>query len=236
MSKVRYDEWYFYNNCEKFIKEIDFVYDTYIKNITTIYDTPDFEADRYVNYLEQNSNELQSQYLDDAMLEIQSKGQERYYFVLNMKYRNLAIYINLIYQMLEQFIISLCKFQQRFHSYDSCINNLNLRDLHKCNLMFTKYGFDFESLKEYEKIYELRLLQNVLKHSDGESKEKLVEIRPDYFIEKNSVLTIYRNTIIDATLNISDDDFKEYVIAIKRFLRQFPEKLMYKYNCETSKL
>ena len=143
------------------------------------------------------------------MLEIQSRGQERYYFVLNMKYRNLAIFINLIYQMLEQFIISLCKFQQKYHSYNVYINRLRLRDLHKCNLMF----------KKYNKIYELRLLQNVLKHSDGESKEELLTIRPDYFIEKNSVLAIYKNTIIDATLNISDDDLKEYVIAIKEFLR-----------------
>jgi hypothetical protein len=219
MSKVRYDEWYFDDNCERFIKEIEFVYDTYVKSIKNIYNTPDCEADRYVSYLEQNFDELESLNCDDAMLEIQSRGQERYYFVLNMKYRNLAIYINLIYQMLEQFIISLCKFQQKYHSYNVYINRLRLRDLHKCNLMFKKYDFDFENLKEYNKIYELRLLQNVLKHSDGESKEELLTIRPDYFIEKNSVLAIYKNTIIDATLNISDDDLKEYVIAIKEFLR-----------------
>jgi len=228
--KVRYDEWYFYDNCEKFIKEIDFVYNSYINNIKDIYDTPLNESEKYINWLEQNPHELESLSLEDAMLEIQGKGQERYYCVMNMKYRNLAMYINLIYQMLEQFIISICIFQQKYHSYDNYINSLKLRDLHKCNLMFKKYNFDFELLTEYKKINELRLLQNVLKHSAGESKDELILIRPDYFVKKKSVFNIYNNTIIEPTLNITDEDFKEYVIAIKKFLRKIPDKLEYNYN------
>ena len=228
--KARNDEWYFYDNCEKFVKEIDFVYNSYMNNIKNIYDTPSNEASKYVKYLEQNSQELESLYPDDAELEIQVKGQERYYCVMSMKYRNLAMYINLIYQMLEQFIISICVFQQKYHSYDNYINSLKLRDLHRCNLMFKKYNFDFELLTEYKKINELRLLQNVLKHSDGESKDELILIRPDYFVKKKSVLNIYNNTIIEPTLNITDEDFKEYVIAIKKFLRIIPDKLEYKYN------
>ena len=105
MTKKRYDEWYFYDSISKFINEIDFTYNTYINNIRNIFDTPENEANKYVTYLQTNQQELCSLYPDDIELEIQSKGQERYYFVLNMKYRNLAIYINLVYQMLEQFFI-----------------------------------------------------------------------------------------------------------------------------------
>ena len=109
MHKKRYDEWYFYDSIPKFINEIDFTYNTYINNIRNIFDNPEEEANKYIDYLGKNPKELNSLYPDDAMLEIQSKGQERYYFVMNMKYRNLAIYIDLIYQMLEQFFISFCK-------------------------------------------------------------------------------------------------------------------------------
>ena len=231
ITKAKYDEWYFYDNCEKFIKEIDFVYNSYINNIKDIYNTPLNEADYYVNYLEQNLQELESLSPDDAMLEIQGKGQERYYFILNMKYRNLAMYINVIYQMLEQFIMAICRFQQEYHTGDPYIKNLSLKNLNQCIKMFDEYNFEIENLDIYDKINELRLLQNVLKHAEGTSKKELNEKRPDYFTTKKSVFAMYRNTIIDATLNISDEDLKDYVDAIKEFLKFFPDKLIHEYNC-----
>ena len=42
---------------------------------------------------------------------------------------------------------------------------------------------------------------------------------------------MYRNTIIDATLNISDEDLKDYVDAIKEFLKLFTDKLIHEYSC-----
>ena len=230
MKKMRFDEWYFYNSCNTFIKEIEFAYYTYTSYISNIYGDPNFEAENYVKHLEKCPQELESFSPDDAFLEINSKGMERYYFIVNMKYRNIAIYINLLYQMFEQFIISICKFQQQYHSMDPVINELNLRDLHKCNNMFKKYDFDLESLKEYEKINELRLLHNVLKHSEGNSEEELRKIRPDFFIKNEKIFTVYKNTIIDATLNISEADLNEYVITIKNFLAQIPNKLTHKYE------
>ena len=98
MQKKRYDEWSFDNAVNNFIEEIDFVYNTYINNIQNIFDTPENEAKKYINYLEENPQELTYDYPDPdyALSEIQSRGQKRYYFVMNMKYRNLAIYIDLI--------------------------------------------------------------------------------------------------------------------------------------------
>lgn len=128
MSKKRYDEWYFYDSISKFIDEIDFTYNTYINNIKNIFDTPENEAQKYITYLQTNQQKLYSLSPEDVELEIQSKGQERYYFVMNMKYRHLAIFIDLVYQMLEQFFISFCKFQQKYHSYDENIKMKNLKD------------------------------------------------------------------------------------------------------------
>lgn len=230
ICKEKYDEWYFYDSCRKFISEIEFVYNSYENNIKDIYDSPSNEAYKYVDYLEHNLQELESLYPDDVELEIQGKGQERYYFVLNMKYRSLAMYINLIYQMLEQFLMGICKFQQEYHTRDPYIKNLPLDSFNQCIKMFDEYNFEIKKLNIYDKIDELRLLQNVLKHSEGESKEKLIKKRPDLFIKKDSIFSMYKNTIIDATLNISEDDLKDYVCAIKEFLYLFPDKLIHKYN------
>ena len=231
MPKKISDEWYFYDSIDKFINEIDFTYNTYINCIKNIFDTPEIEANKYIDYLKNNQQEFDSFYPDDVEIELKSKGQERYYFVVNMKYRNLAIYIDLIYQMLEQFLISFCKFQQKFHSSDNEIKKENYRTLEQCASSFKKYfNLDIKQFYEYDKINELRLLQNVLKHSEGESKDKLINIRPDYFIDNKNVFTLYKNTIIDSTLNITDDNLKEYVDSIKIFLKQFPSKITHIYN------
>lgn len=230
MSKKRYDEWYFYDSISKFIDEIDFTYNTYINNIKNIFDTPENEAQKYITYLQTNQQKLYSLSPEDVELEIQSKGQERYYFVMNMKYRHLAIFIDLVYQMLEQFFISFCKFQQKYHSYDENIKNEKFKRLDQCASAFKKYfNLDIKQFKHYNKINELRLLQNVLKHSDGESKNKLLNIRPDYFTENKSVFTLYKNTIINPTLNITDNDLKEYIYSIEEFLKQFPDKIIHEY-------
>lgn len=230
MVKKRYDEWCFYDSINKFINEIDFTYKTYVNNIKNIFDTPKNEADKYMVYLQENPQILDSLYPDDAELEIYSKGQMRYYFVMNMKYRNLAIYIDLIYQMLEQFLTSFFKYQQKFHSNDKDIKREDFRNIGKCvNLLKKYFNLDITQFDKYNKINELRLLQNVLKHSEGESKEQLLKIRPDYFFENNSVFSIYNNTIIDSTLNITDEDLKEYIDSIKNFLKEFPEKIIHEY-------
>ena len=231
MQKKRYDEWYFYDSIDKFIEELDFVYNTYINNIHNIFDTPEKEAKKYMCYLEKNSQELTSYDPDDAFLEIESKGQKRYYFVMNMKYRNLAIYIDLIYQMLEQFIMSFCEFQKRFHTEDKKLLERRIDRLDYCASVFKDFfDLDIKKFNKYNKINELRLLQNVLKHSDGKSKDELLKIRPDYFIENKNCFTIYKNTIIDPTLNISENDFKDYIDSIKEFLKQFPDKIVHEFS------
>lgn len=58
---------------------------------------------------------------------------------------------------------------------------------------------------------------------------KLLNIRPDYFTENKSVFTLYKNTIINPTLNITDNDLKEYIYSIEEFLKQFPDKIIHEY-------
>ena len=58
----------------------------------------------------------------------------------------------------------------------------------------------------------------------------MVNLKMNYFIENKNCFTIYKNTIIDPTLNISENDFKDYIDSIKEFLKQFPDKIVHEFS------
>lgn len=232
MSKVRYDEIYFYNEIDNFIKEIDFVYDIYNNKIKTIFISPDYEAQKYKEYLERNPSELRSNNVDDAIMEIECKCFQRYYQVKNMMYRNLINYINLTYQMFDQFLIAFVKQKYDFIITDEKLLQQSEEEKFNYKKFFLEFNFDITKLKGYNKIVEMRELQNVFKHGFGRAMKKLRELRPDYFEQKEKLtpLNMVNNTIIDDTLNISNNDYKEYIKTIKLYLNQFPNKLIHKYE------
>ncbi len=181
----------------------------------------------YEEYLNEHLEEVETHDITDIPINIQSMCYHRYFLIKNMKYRYLAIHISLIYQMFEQFILSLSKHQQKFISYDIEINNLELKNIHDGIKMLKKYNLDIKKMPEYQKINELRLLNNVIKHGDGDSKKKLERIRPDIFA--NSGIYVYNNTIIDDTLDISKNDLNIYIESIKKLLHHFPDKIVHEY-------
>lgn len=139
--------------------------------------------------------------------------------LLEIQYRMILMYISLICQMFEQFVIN------------QIIEKLELNKgiyFLKAKDKFKLYGFEFEILDSWKKIEELRLLVNVIKHGDGDSKNKLQEIRKDLFYsEKNEML---RNSINDMTLNITAKDFFEYCKSIIEFIEQMPTTYEKKEN------
>lgn len=227
MCNKRYDEWYFYDSCDKFLNEIDFVYNTYINCFENIFSEPEKEALKYEEYLNEHLEEVCVNDEIDIPSEIQSMVYHKYILVKNMKYRHLATYISMIYQMFEQFILSLAKHQQKFISHDYKINDLKLEYLRHGIKMLKEYNFDITILSEYKKIDELRLLYNVIKHGDGDSKKELEKIRADFFV--NNGLDMFDNTIINDTLNISKTDLDTYINSIKKLLNQFPDKIIHEY-------
>lgn len=234
MTKVRYDEIYIYSEIGNFIEEIDFVYDVYNSKIKNIFDSPENEAKKYGIYLNENTSLLNSYSPDDCLIEIESKMQQRYFQVKNMKYRNLINYINLTYQMFDQFLIVFVKQKIDFIITDKeLLKSMEDKKI-DYKKFFLQFDFDITKLDGYSKIKEMRLLQNVFKHGLGPSMNTLKKLRPDFFeeSEKMSSLNMFNNTIIDDTLNIKECDFEEYISAIKKVLGQFPSKLVHKYEVE----
>ena len=231
MDRKRVEEWYWYNYCESFINELEFVEETYYTKIDKIYDDPDIEADRYMNYLENNIDKVKAQCIEDVEPEILSMSYSRYNLIKNMKYRNLIVYISLVYEMFEQFLLSKVKNQLLLSQDKKYTTSIDIKYLEQIKNVFLKYNLDFDKIEEYKKINELRLLNNVIKHGNGDSKEKLLKIRPDIFNNSNGLdkSNLYNQTIISDNLNITNNDFKEYVDNIKKFLKKIPPKLSYDY-------
>lgn len=234
MLKVRYDEIYIYNEISNFIEEIDYVYDVYKSKIKNIFDSPENEAKKYGIYLNENTSSLNSHSPDECLMEIESKMQQRYFQVKNMKYRNLINYINLTYKMYDQFLIAFVKQKIDFIITDKkLLKGINVNKIDYKNF-FLQFDFDITKLDGYYKIDEMRELQNVFKHGYGRAMNNLKKLRPDFFEESEemSSLNMFNNTIIDDTLNIKECDYEEYINAIKKVLRQFPSKLKHKYELE----
>jgi len=88
----------------------------------------------------------------------------------------------------------------------------------------------FEKLVCWPKIKELRALVNVIKHSEGYSEQELRKMRPDFFqhdtgIQKYDLLSLYHSTLLEATLQINDEDFIDYYDALIAFWNELPERM-----------
>lgn len=129
-----------------------------------------------------------------------------------IKYRTLLNNISLIYEMFEQFLISVL------------IEKLNLKKgmyFKTAKEKFKEYGFNIEKSNYWNKIYELQKLVNVIKHADGNSKDELQKIRKDFFTPEKSMI---KNSINDMTLNVEECDLEDYCINIMKFIDDMPNK------------
>lgn len=92
-------------------------------------------------------------------------------------------------------------------------------------------GVDRSEIRGLDKIRELRLLVNVIKHGDGKSADKLRKRRPDFFQydknepnnRQNDRLVVWDSVLLDAeALNVDEDEFYSYFEAINEFWKAMP--------------
>lgn len=90
-----------------------------------------------------------------------------------------------------------------------------------------------ENLASINKIDELRLLNNTIKHGNGSSADSLRKIRPDYFtndqllsLGENDLLknwnSVYENSI---ALNVDEENFYIYHDSINKYWQSLPLKI-----------
>ena len=231
----RIEEWYIYGEYNRFLREIDFVFNEYKNKISTLYKTPDEEAQIYKEYLTENPNEYSYIVnIEDVESEIEGLSFQRYLLVKNIKYRYLCMNIVTIYEMLEQFLISLIK-GRIFLSMDMKLKRkYEKSNFYKSDIIsFYKdeFNYNIEDNIYYNEVNELRLVHNVIKHGEGDSSSTLKQINPKY-LAKLEDYYLYNDTIINDNLDINDNDFERFYKAIKNFMSEMPKYFKHKYNWE----
>lgn len=150
-----------------------------------------------------NVNENDDEVWNRALLAVQ---------LVEIQYRMMLMFTSLVYQMFEQFLINII------------IEKLGLKKglyFSDAQKIYNEYGFYFKNMKSWNKLYELGLLVNVIKHADGDSRRRLQEMRSDYFYDNQN--DMIKNTINDMKLNITEKDFFEYCSKIIEFIDDMPE-------------
>jgi hypothetical protein len=95
--------------------------------------------------------------------------------------------------------------------------------------LFELHGVNITDTKSWEKLRELKLLVNTIKHGDGISAERLRKIRPNFFeysiIDRTDTLELYGAVLLDPhSLQVKESDLYDYIKATKQFWDEMPER------------
>lgn len=233
---ARKSQLYLYTHLrDKFINDLIQIKELFFERIEPIFSNAEKEADDYQNKV---WNDIMNKpcygeddYFDpgDYVDTVQQAGFDKFEILSLMQYRNIGMWISCMCQVWEQQLFSFV-INEAVHEGIKYEDKDLIKGFIFSKEVFAWHNVIFEKLNCWSKIKELRLLVNVLKHSEGESEKKLRVLRPDYFIQKTSsgdydLLSLYHSTLLEATLQISNEDFIEYFKALETFWRELPERM-----------
>ncbi|MBE7123672.1 hypothetical protein [Bacillus cereus] len=213
--------------------------ETYTNRISPVFDNIDEEAkEKAEEAHRQMTAHLipeycdPSEYADDAW----QYGIEYYENISLMQYITKLMWISTMYQFWEQQLrkflykeltrngyIYAAKNNKEIEYKDFCTN------IGKIKHFFLEFKVDLTSLQCWEKLEELRLLANVIKHGDGGSATSLMNTRPRIFNSAHvsgNLLERYKTTLNDKVLDVNEQDIKDYADAIIDFWEQLPERMV----------
>ena len=217
---------------KKYIRDLTHIKELFFERIQPIFANAENEATAYQNQIWDN---LMSQPCSEESIidpsdfveTVQEAGLEKYEILSLMKYRNISMWISCMCQIWEQQLFSFICNEARIEGLQYDESDLK-KGFAFSKEVFTRHQQPFENLACWPKIRELRALVNVIKHSEGDSEQKLRKMRPDYFeydtdIGKYDLLSLYHSTLLEATLQINDKDFIDYYDALIAFWNELPE-------------
>lgn len=217
-----------------YIDDLTFIKGMFFERIQPIFANAEAEAKEYGKQL---WNEIMSRpctedtYVDpgDYVDAVQEKEIERYSMLELMHYRNLVSWISNMCQVWEQQLLSfvLNEAETEGIRYDPAEVK---RGFGFAKDVFELHQQPFEKLASWEKIRELRLLVNTIKHAEGDSEQKLRKIRPDFFVQNffgtdYDMTSLYHTTLLETTLAVTEADFIAYYDALVQFWNELPERM-----------
>ncbi|MGQ4666674.1 hypothetical protein ACUIJN_12725 [Metabacillus halosaccharovorans] len=209
---------------ERYKKELSMVAEYYNRTIPSFGDiekeATDY-ADSIYNNFPADENTDPATVADFA----NDEGIQLYELLNTMKKNHLLMTISMMCQIWEQQLIKFTVTEMR-HLLLFDNNALSFGNAKK---IFELHGVIFKELLSWNKIREMRLLVNTIKHGDGESAKKLRKIRPDYFeldfIKGTDTLELAGAVLLDSySLMVEEQDFRSYIEATKMFWDEMPER------------
>lgn len=182
------------------------------------------EADEYANSLYNNCPA--TEYIDAASVAEWATGQsiEMYDTLSTMRSNHLLMTISMLYHIWEQQLIRFTIHElQHYLRFDK--KSVGYEDV---QTIFELHGVSIGRTKSWEKIKELKILVNTIKHGDGHSADSLRKIRPDFFkvdTIKTDILELHGAVLLDSySLQVKESDLYEYIKATKNFWDEMPER------------
>lgn len=155
-------------------------------------------------------------------------GIDYYEKISLMKYNTLAMWISMLYQYWEQQVRKFLYDEER-HYFELEFKTFCSRGIRDIKEEFLFHKVNIEELICWEKIDELRLLCNSLKHGDGNSAQELKKRRPDLFVREElgniDLLKLYKATLLEVVLNIDEKSFYKYCDVLMSFWDELPERM-----------
>jgi hypothetical protein len=208
---------------EFYKEELAFVKKYYDRTIVQFNDiekeAEDFAESFFQNYIG-DENTDPSEVAEIA----EGKSVELYQMLSLMKSNHLLITISMLYGIWEQQIMNFIIGELK-KDISKSINKINFNQLKD---IFIAHGINFEKLNSWPVIWELKLLNNTIKHGIGDSSDKLKRIRPDYFeveyLPGVDTLHLHGTVLTEESLQVKEDDLNKYVKATKEFWNEIPER------------
>lgn len=221
---------------EKYIRELEIINKFFTERLLPVFSNAEIEAENYEKTLRSQLDEVVKSGFEeidaDSLDElVKTEALEYYEMISLMNYRTIGMWITCLCQVWEQqlysFIIRSGKQEGINYGQDNSFDF--------CKRVFFEHQQDLEKMESWKKIQELRLLVNVLKHSEGKSERKLRDIRPDYFQQNidgkiYDIMSFSHSSLREQALMIKDEDFKNYFDALVQFWTDIPERMYTAYD------
>lgn len=230
---------YLYDELRKnFQRPIELYKKTYLNKVMSLFSNIEEEAKKIADerYFELGQN-FNPDYHDEADCaeDAMNAGLEHYEGMSLMRYNTKLMWISTLFQFWEQQVRKFI-FEEvmRTHKFidkkgkEVLFKDFCTKGIDDIKEEFFEFNQDLTKFPCWEKINELRLLTNVIKHGDGWSATQLKTIRPDFFkanFASRDLLDLYKTTLNKTVLNIDDAEFHEYCEAIIQFWDALPERM-----------
>ena len=219
---------------KKFIDDLTLLKELFLIKVEPVFANAESEAEAYKREL-WDSLSICSNELEDCAESIEEAAFERYSLIHLMYYRNLAAWICTLCQVWEQQLYAFIVREAQSEGLEYNPEELG------CGFEFSKRVFEWHQyplnkVSVWDKVKELRLVVNVIKHADGRSEKILRRIKPEIFIDEGyDLISLYHTSLLEPTLMIKRQDFCDYYEALIAFWKEIPERMYTKElaeNCE----